>query len=114
MEDLPVERVTIKRTITTQREITRPPRSVRFGCAGLVFILVMVGATLVVLWLQLAVVVLLLDYPIDQWPKLLDQLFTPQTKDTLVWAIVFVLGSAIGLPIAAYFEAEEFLIWAKR
>lgn len=115
MNDLPgVERVSIKRTVTTQKVITRPPRSAKAGCALLVFFLVLASATLVIIWLQFGLLAAFLDYPPDQWPALAQKLITDENRQYIIWGVVFVLGSAVGLPIAAYLESEDFLVWLKQ
>jgi len=102
----------VMHTAHPERYTSRPPRSARLGCVLLVFFLVLGSGSIVLVW-AVAVLAMMVATATDQAAA--ARAFINQ--DTLNWfavGVALILGAAVGLPLAAYSQAEDFLIWLKR
>lgn len=94
---------------------SRPGMSVKLGCSLLVLFLVLGAATFVLMWAAIAVIMLLMTTRNDQELLAMKNMLLNGNTITVVGIVVcMVIGSAIALPVAAFSEAEDFLLWLKQ
>lgn len=92
----------------------RPARAVKLGCSLLVLFLVLGTATALLLWAAIVLALLIFTEPNQQYSAMAKALLNEHTITVFGIVVCVVIGGAVVLPVAAFSEAEDFLLWLKR